>query len=300
MFDIQIEAPQRDRGLSLPVWVHPDFLLAAAELQDVQTYHLVCRKGEQIVALMPLYEKSKFGIKRLINPVCAYYQGLWFFWQENRQPNRVLLDELNLSHEIALFLKKHYTKGCFNLIPQNQDIRGFSWAGFRAKPLYTFEQVLNEPMQIIKDEKEKLKRALNQDYTFVEKFDPDVFISMLKELHNRKEQKFRLSYSAFGLWMKQLHEAGLLIQDNLMQGERIVSSNLVLAATGETTAYTIMRCTDQAGLRSGASILHSVKLIESLQHRFTKLDFCGGNNPEVARFKAALGLKLRLFFQISH
>lgn len=299
MYEISIRQPSCD-GLEEfpPLWIDPEFLLAVGDLHQVDTYQLQCHKGEQLVAMMPLFEKKSLGIRRLIIPMSSYYQGLWFRWQENRDENRNLLDELKISSEIGAFLRDRYKRIHFNLGTHNYDVRGFNWSGFRAKPLYTFVQELSEPFHPLKDERKKLRTAEQQDLALEEKFLPEQFVDMLKELYQRKNKRLGVPYPKFLDWMTRLHSKGLLTQFNLVREGEIVSTNLMLGCHGCDTAYSIMRCTTADGLKHGASSLHSQLLVEQLRDRHQYLDFCGANYPEVARFKAALGFHLKLFFQV--
>lgn len=299
MYDISVREPSRE-GLqaNLPLWLQPDFLAAVSELQGVEALQLVCRKGDQCVAMLPLYEKKSLGVRRLICPVSAYYQGFWYFWEPGREPNRNLLDELKVSSEAAAFLKARYKRMHFNLAPHNLDVRGFTTAGFKALPLYTFVHDLSQPLGLLADERKQLRTAEKQDYPLEESFRPDEFLSLLKELHQRKAQRFGLPYGAFQSWMETLHNKDLLAQFNLLQNGATVSSNLILGGREDSTGYSIMICTRPEAMKNGAATLHYKLLAEMLRDRFATLDFCGGNVVEVARFKAALGLGLKVFFQL--
>jgi hypothetical protein len=299
MYSISIRTPSREGQALLPIWIDPGFMEAVAELQQIEAFQLVCYKGNQLVAILPLYEKKSMGWRRIICPMSAYYQGLWFFLQQGREANRNLLDELKISTEVAGFLKARYKKLELNLTPQNLDMRGFTWSGFKARPFYTFTHDLSQPLQLLKDERRKMRLAENKDYRLEEGFLPDVFIGLIKDLYDRKEKSLGVPYKRFQAWMENLHGRGLLTQFNLMKGADIVSTNLVLGGTDDRTGYSIMRSTRPEDLKSGASALHSMLLAGLLKERFTSLDFCGGNYPEVARFKAALGFRLELFFKIS-
>ncbi|HNT51935.1 MAG TPA: hypothetical protein PKH19_00935 [Candidatus Syntrophosphaera sp.] len=297
MYEISLRTPQHE-SFPLPLWLHPEFLEAVAALQHCQAWQLLCHKGDQCVAMMPLYEKLNLGLRRLICPQSAYYQGLWFFWEDGRARNRNLLDELKVSADIAQFLKARYKRLHFNLAPHNLDTRGFTWAGFRAKPLYTFTHSLRQPLEPLIDERRKLRSAMKQDYRLEEGFRPEEFIDLLKEQHQRKEQRFGLPYQGWEQWMRRLHGQDLLAQFNLLRGQRIISSNLLLGGTHDRVAYSIMICTLPEEMKNGASTRHYYELVSSLAQRWDKIDFCGGNISEVARFKAALGLTLRPFFQL--
>lgn len=280
-----------------PLWLNPTLLKAVSDLDQVEASYLCCYKGDVLKAVMPLYEKKSLGIKRVVAPLGSYYQGVW--WQETQAQAtaRVLLDRLNICSELANFLKSHYKRINCNLHPHNTDVRGFTWNQLKAVPLYTFVHDLAEPVSLLKDERIKQKRAQERGYEFVEKFEPELFVDRLKDLYQRKQHSSGLNYTRLKNWLGTLHQAGLLHQFNLMREGRIASSNILLSADGEL-AYSVMRTTAPEEMKNGASTLHSLMLVESLKQRYHKIDFCGGNQPEVARFKAALGFELKIFFQL--
>lgn len=298
MYDLSLRAPSEQALTAPPIWIDPRFMLAVEELHQIEALQLLCHKGDQLVAAMPLYEKKSLGLRRLICPMSAYYQGLWFFWQPEREPNRNLLDELKVSTEVAVFLQARYKRMQFNLAPHNFDVRGFTWQGLKAVPYYTFTYDCARELRVLKDERKKLRAAREHDYRLVEEFRPREFISLLKDLYDRKQKNLGVSYAAFQTWMERLHRDGLIAQFNLLEQDRIVSTNLVLGGANDQRGYSIMRSTRPQDQKSGASAQHSLLLVQLLRDRFAGLDFCGANYPEVARFKAALGFDLELFFKI--
>ncbi|MCB5223917.1 MAG: hypothetical protein WCY21_01445 [Candidatus Cloacimonadaceae bacterium] len=298
MYDLSLQDCSQATLKEPVVWIDPRFVEAVGELHQLEARLLLCHKGEQLVAAMPLYERKKLGIRRLIHPMSAYYQGLWFFWDERRDENRNLLDELKISTEVARFLKSRYRRLQLNLAPHNLDARGFIWEGLKAVPFYTFTHDLSLPIPFFRNERRKLRQAQSEGYRLQEKFRPDIFLEMVKILYDRKQKSLGVAYPAFGEWMRKLHEAGLLIQFDLMDKERLASSTIILGGENDRQAYPVMMSTLPQDLKKGASALHYHLMVESLRDRFDVLDFCGANYPDVARFKAALGLKLAPFFRI--
>ena len=297
-YNIIARFPSKE-GLSFcPLWINPDFMLAVQNLHNCEAKQLVCYKGDEIKAVMPLYEKKKLGISYLICPTSSYYQGLWFYNLGKKGENRRLLDELNISSDIAIWLNAHYRKMQFKLMPENYDVRGFTWKNFKAIPLYTFSYDFQEPLKILYDERKRLIKASAYNYQLDEQFFPEEFIHLLKILYQRINKNLGLSYNAFQNWMEDLYRHNLLSQFNLRREGKVVSSNIVLVGKEDNRAYSILQSTLPEEMKNGASIVHYLSFIESLRGRFDKIDFCGGNTPDVARFKAAMGFKLELFFMI--
>ncbi|HNQ43270.1 MAG TPA: hypothetical protein PKI59_02525 [Candidatus Cloacimonadota bacterium] len=280
------------------LWHNPALMQAVADLHGLEAYQLICRKGNEVVAVLPLYEKKFLSYRTLVKPVTTYYQGISFRFEQESPPSRRLLDVLAITTEMAKYLDARYKKIQITLSPENPDVRGFLWNKLQARPLYTFRQDLSEPLAPLRDEREKLKKAAQEGYSLAEEFVPKRFFELQKALDGKKSRSLGVSYKGLSGFIKTLHSAGLLQQFNLYQGNTIVSSNILLHDGGEV-AYSILRATDAEALKKGASSYHSMCLIRTMSKSCKILDFCGANTPDVARFKAALGMKLTVFYQIS-
>jgi hypothetical protein len=279
-------------------WYTPFFMEQIAKLHDVKPLLLQVFKGEELVATLPLYERKKLSLKALVCPVGAYYQGLHTFFEEEASPNRVLLDNCAISTEIALFLSSRYGRINLKLNPENPDVRGFTWNGFKAAPLYTFYHESNEALHILQDEKKKLRRAEAAGMSITEAFDPDSFLRLQKQLDQRKKKSLGVDLARLADFFAALHAKGLLKQYNIELDSRVVSTN-ILYYDGGDVAYTVFMASEEQAMKQGAATYHSVALLDHLPPQCRILDYCGANVPEVARFKAALGLKLKVFYSLS-
>lgn len=298
MYEIVLAAPTSGTYPdNLPLWLRPELMRAVSALHGVEAKHLMVYKGEELLAMLPLYEKKRLGRLCIVSPTGSYYQGLHYFWEQGSSATRRILEIQDISSSVAKWLMKHYKSIRINLGTHNVDVRGFTWNGFTAKPLYTFEHKLGDPLKPQRDEREKLKRAEKQGYTFVESLDADTFIDMSKAMYDRKSHSSGLDLPGLKAYIGSLNKAGILKQFNVLRANKVVSTNLLLGEEGRV-AYTILRASEPAEMKLGVSTWHSMKLVGTLGNRFSVLDFCGGNVPAVARFKSALGLELKLFFQI--
>jgi hypothetical protein len=272
-------------------------MTAVAALQSLETYHLKCFKGDELVALLPVYEKNRLGYRKLINPAGSYYQGLNLWLDQSSSAPRKLLDTVQIMQGMAEFIKAKFNRIQINLSPETNDVRGFTWHKLIACPLYTFSCNPANGLVPITDERNHIARAIKQGFVFTEELAVEEFIRLSESMNERKRRHLGYGYIALTKFIMLLQKQGLMRQFNLKQGDKIVSSNLVVQDMDK--AYTMFRATSLEALKAGASSLHTLKLIESLKAEgITELDFCGGNVPEVARFKAAMGLTLKVFFQI--
>lgn len=291
------EGQTRRIGAQYGFWHNPAFMEAIATLHNVNPLQLQVFKGEELFSILPLYERSKMGIKGIVAPVGAYYQGFSFAYEDNVHPARKLLDTCAVCAETARFLAGRYRKLHMRLNPDNEDVRSFTWNGFKTAPLYTFRMRVVDEIQPLADERKKLRTAQKLGMVLEERFDSEVFIRLQSDLDQRKNHKLGVSYSALQSFLEKLFSVGLLKQFNVVWEDRRVSSNILLHDGGRV-AYTLLQATAEDALKKGAATFHSLSLLKCLPAGSEMLDYCGANVQEVARFKAALGLELKHFYQI--
>ncbi|PKN78033.1 MAG: hypothetical protein CVU48_09640 [Candidatus Cloacimonetes bacterium HGW-Cloacimonetes-1] len=290
------QSPQS--STQVPIWTNPIWMKGLAEVHNCRAYHLVCFQNEHVVALMPIYEKTILGLSKCYSPVLGYYQPICFYFDPPKYPNRALLNKLEIKSEIALFLQKRYHRLGINLHFQNHDVRGFTWnKKISAKPLYTFQHELNRDVEIFSEQKTNLRKALRCDYTSGYGFDPERFIDLTIKMFSRKNHPFSIPAARLKKFLILQEQAGNIRQFNLYLENRIVSANLLLCDSTDTV-YSILRATEADDLKSGISVLHSHLLVEQLRDQYRLLDWCGANSQGPARFKAALGFDLKVFFHV--
>ncbi|MBP7309753.1 MAG: GNAT family N-acetyltransferase [Candidatus Cloacimonetes bacterium] len=290
-------APPQTYDKELNIWSTPDFMQAVQQLHHRQAWHIQCWKGNELVAVFPFYENKLLSYRAIVSPSSAYYNGMNLFLNEASSVSRRLLDTLQITQSIAQFIYARYQKVRFNLDAGFGDVRGFTWEKLKARPLYTFVHNYEGPLQPLSDEKKKLTLARSQAYHFAEAFNLDDFIRLFSAMFKRKHKELGFSYPDFGEFLGTLHQLGLARQFNLYRDNRVVSSNIVYIDP-KGYAYAVFRATDEAEMKYGASSLHTLELLQSLAEDIIGIDFCGANVPEIARFKAAQGLSLKVFYQI--
>lgn len=296
LIDIQ-EGKSKQISGAYSYWHTPRFMAAVADLHGIKAFQLLVYKGDELFAILPLYERSRLGIKAIVAPVGAYYQGISFAYESNVSAPRKLLDTTAVCTQIGTFLASHYHRLHLRLNPENVDVRGFTWIGYKASPLYTFRSSLDASLPTLPDERKKLKSAQNLGMRLEERFDSDLFIRLQKDLDKRKKHRLGISYSGLQSFVEELFSEGLLKQFNVLWEDKPVSSNILLHDGGDV-AYTLFQATEEGAMRKGAATFHSLALLQHLPAGTRIFDYCGANVQEVARFKAALGLELVNFYEI--
>lgn len=280
-------------------WYNPLYMQYLGELHDLKALLLRVYKGEELVALLPLFERKRMGMKALVCPVGGYYQGIHLFMDPNTSAPRVLLDNLAISEQIASFLSKEYSRINFKLLPDNHDVRGFTWNKYTARPMYTFRHDLSQSLHILQDEKKSLRKAAAAGLILEERFDPESYLKMQADLDKRKNHSFGVSYESLGRYFEKLYAANLLKQYNVLRGDEVISANIIYSDNGPAV-YTVFMASEPEGLKLGAATFHSIGLLNQLPPSCHIFDYCGANVQDVARFKAALGLQLQVFFNLSN
>lgn len=300
MYDILLTTPTASEDSpSTPVWCKADLMNAAGALSDLEPKLINVYKGEELVAQMPLYEQRRLGLTRLTPAQGSYYQGIHFYHSEGISPTRSALDELRISSEIAVFLKKHYKKFSAVLAPSNYDMRGFIWNKIKVVPLYTYVHDYAAPCQPMGKERRKLRLADKEGYTFEEFLDASTFVELTQAMIDRKSMRPFRGFDRLQTYIEDLAKVGLIKQQNVCRDGKIVSINILLQGD-PSAAYSLYRCTVKAELSKGVSLWHTHMMIQAMESRCKVLDFCGANIPEVARFKGSMGHQLKLFFRISY
>ncbi|HNX02833.1 MAG TPA: hypothetical protein PLE33_05280 [Candidatus Cloacimonas sp.] len=297
MLEIELSSPKLIPNRKLNVWSNPVFMQTVADISAFRPWHLICYKGTTIVAVLPLYEKKILGYPILKRSSLSYYQGLNLWLENDSSPARKLLDALQITTAIAKYINRNYKRYRINLTPETYDIRGFLWNKMKVIPFYTFIHNLGETLNPLPDKRRDLVLAEKQNYTFIEELNIEEFINLLKQLKAKKSWNPDCDYQGLAEFIRILYQEKILRQMNLKLDKEIVSSNLILQ--DGSRVYNIYQATASNALKKGASSWHTVKLIDLLQSEgFQELDFCGSSIPEIARFNSAIGLQLKLFFQI--
>lgn len=291
-----------EEGQTLPsrysLWHDPFFMRTVADMHGILPYQIQVYKSEELVGIMPVYERRRMGVKALVAPVGTYYQGLSTFFLPQTSSPRVLLDTITICERIAGFLTDNYRRVNIRLNPGNTDVRGFTWNGLKARPLYTFSQYRGEEPFVLPEERRYLRKAENAGLILKEGYDLDSFLRLQEDLDKRKGHNLGIGYDTLGSYIDALHGKGMIKQFNVYHEDRIILAAILLWG-GNEIIYTLYIAGDEASLPLGASALQNRMTLSLLPEEITISDFCGANIRDVARFKGAMGLSLSVFYQLS-
>ncbi len=287
-----------DLGENLPIWCNPQWMNQISELYQIKPCILVCEMNEQPAGYLPMYEKSRYLLRKIYSPVLAYYNPLIFHLEEKKCPNRNLLLEKEMSQQIGKYLRKNYSAVSLNLQPRYMDVRGFSAAGYRIDVLYTYLINLEKEIIFFKNEMTSLRKAQKAGYRFGEGFSPEAALTLIYGVYQRKRHPFDADKAKLLKTIENLYQANLMRQYNLYAKDKIISS-IFLLLNGQNV-YAWLMGTEASALKNGAAIMLFWDLFHHLQDKYKTLDLCGGNSTGPSRVKAAVGAELMPFYRVHY
>ncbi|MBN2830294.1 MAG: GNAT family N-acetyltransferase [Candidatus Cloacimonetes bacterium] len=303
-FKVESVNPKHEslNGVFLPLYANRTFCQAIADLHNIELSYLIVYNSGELWALMPMFEKTRYGIRQLITPILSYYNPIVWLLPEQQRPNKNLLHKLEITSIISDYLIENYRIMNINLSPETYDVRSFQNAGITAKPMFTFLYNLSpdyEPNFFAK-EGTSLRKAQRMGIEIREEFLPDQFISLLEKTNERQERTFNISREKHLRLLKTLSDAGMMIQLNAFYNDSLISSLLILNDTENKALYAWQNGTNPEYLHSGVAIFLHYHAIMKYKESYLLYDLCGANHPGISRFKAAIGAELKLFFRLEY
>ncbi|MCS7082933.1 MAG: GNAT family N-acetyltransferase [Bacteroidetes bacterium] len=285
-------SPQRVPFIEAP------FAQAAQRLFRVRLRWLGYRRGDRLLAAVPIFEARRLLLGRLtrIPPLAVYLPFVLAPMSE--------ADYWRACRELLRFLEARYGLCHFILHPTQPDVRPFQWRGWSVEPRYTYWITLDEPERMLKSYSESVRRAWRRyadRYAFLA-HDPEAWGAMV-ELHRasylRRGRRPPLPEAAHRSLAQDLgadERSGPLrvasVRD--VQG-RVLATIGWLGSAG--TAYYWM-----AGSRRDVPQAMTVLLGHWFRHLaeagWTRVDFVGANTPSIAEFKRRFGGKLIGYYRV--
>ncbi len=287
-------------AMKFSLYCQPDFLAAFASAYQAEVFYLATWNGTEYVACMPVFERKKLGFLTIINPQLYYYHFLSFNMQKSMHPNRIQQRKLDILEAISHYMQKNYHKVLFNLNPEIQDIRGFTWTKMKAIPLYTYLVSLKNinSSHFFVNERNSIHKAEREGVTIAEFINYNEFIRLMKMTNQRQGRELALSEEQHIKLLQDLFNIQAVRQFNALIDNKIIAVFLVLQDHGLDTVYAWQHYTDPAYFNTGVSPFFFNTLFNLLKDDFSTFDLCGANHPAISRYKAALGANLQVFFRI--
>ena len=251
--------------------------------------------GDRLVGGVLLFERRRGPYRLVVVPPLTVYTSFLFdppLREADVHTQRSPLDAL-----LAL-LETRYHALCFHLHPALADVRGFVWAGYRARPLYTYRRMLVPREQLLREVSRGVRRRFEREgpaFEIRESDDlPDILAGLAAESYARHGSDSGVTPAQRRAFLEQLVAAGQVRLLAAAPPDAPPEAAQALLGKGPT-AYALT-----AGSRPGAAM--SVLLVEILLRLHAEgveaLDLVGANTASIAEFKRSFGPSLVPYFRV--
>jgi hypothetical protein len=283
----------------LSFWAKAELIRLFAERDGVSEYYLCVRNGSDILGVMPIFEKRKFGITYTCQLLEYYYTPIDFFLNDDLIAFERQNTQLEVMKALAVYLKKHYFKVLLKLDIGVRDVRGFQWSGLSVEPLFTFRKRLSgyngEDLQ--RTLREDIRKAQKSNLSVKAGFDIEVIKRVDTDLSQHKGRSLRQVSGAYMEFLEGLQEQGFSDTFILYFEGEPVSFFVVLKDLERSIIYAYFTATTLKGKEIGASA-YCYDFMFRHYTEYEYFDFTGANTEAVAFFKSKFSCDLENYYKI--
>jgi|GEM_PF-2792757 len=185
-----------------------DWLKAAADQSNMKFIPVAVTKGEDLVCLMPLFYKTKYGLRVLLSPpnrcYISYSGPVLNIIPSNRY--KYEWTYISILDEIIHFAEKQIGFDYFRIIhtPAIRDMRPYVWRGYSFSPKYTYTFDLSKGPEEVYNRfshaaRKYLRKALNNDELTISR-DREymhAILSLAEERSHDQDITFRITADYF-------------------------------------------------------------------------------------------------------
>ncbi|MGI9175768.1 MAG: GNAT family N-acetyltransferase [Rhodothermales bacterium] len=250
-------------------------------------------EGETLAAGALLYERPLGPYRRVVIPPLTPYTPVLL-----REPLREVDVHARRSPLDALvrLLESRYHHLALHLHPSLKDVRAFQWAGWSARPFFTYRQALGGADVLRRTASRNVRRLAGSGSWHVAEA-PDaveVMLSLGEASFNRQERSLPVEAIRLRRLMTSLLASGLARLFTASQARGVAEGALVVLRDG-TTAHDWF-----VGSRPGparACLTYDV-LLQLHDEGVRCYDFGGANTPSIAEFKRRFGGTLTPYYRV--
>ncbi|MCK9329231.1 MAG: hypothetical protein PHY08_00695 [Candidatus Cloacimonetes bacterium] len=302
--------------IKLPLWAQQKFITIFAERDNLDPYYLIVSKRDKnqenhsfssILLLMPIFEKKKFTIRYVIQPLEYYYTPLCFFLNSKKYEFESQNLKLCLLKEVADYLKKHYFKVSLDIDYRVNDARAFDWKGFKCSPRYTYIKDINtyDPNDLYLRQKKYLKKAVSNNLQISLDWDIDIAEKLCNDLNIRKNVLHRYTMRKYLRFFNQLYEDKFCLMISVLDSNEPIAFRILLVDINQNYLYDFIAAANERGNNIGANVFclnyiftNADKLLLTATYPFKYFDFCGANTESIAFFKSQFDNRLQNYYRI--
>jgi hypothetical protein len=253
---------------------------------------VIIKNRDQIIASMPYFKTSKFGIPVHINPPLCPYTGPWIETLKSEKTSYYTSNYWTILGQIAEALPN---KGLciYHFEPTYTDLLPLYWNGFSLSTRYTFIlQAFEHDKEVLweglKDKTRNNIRHAATHFKIESNPSPERIIPLIRASFDRKKIPFPVSTTLLNNLLVEANNKTCLMSWLLYdeQGNDIAALCLVYQ---KDRAWILLQGTHaKSGHRGALTLLQWEAILYCLEHRLI-LDFEGSMLEPIARNNAALG-----------
>ena len=299
---IKLSADDLDNGIKerLSFWADPSLLAVYAKRDSLNFYYLCATKNDTISAVIPVFEKKKYGLKYITQLNLCIYTPIVFFLNEDFEPYHTQNEQLLIMKAIGKYLKKNYIKITLSFDYEITDMRAFKWTGFSVEPMYTYKKKIDEYNKNLlpRDAKIKLKKAIKSDLYINECWDINIISLLMNDMCNRKNISKYLLQKEYLVFLDALYQHKICSMVVVYKDKDPVAFWSFLKDSSKNILYGLVSAGNKLGNDLGAHAL-CVDYIMNNYSDFDTYDFCSANVESVAYFKSQFNCDLVNYYRIS-
>lgn len=286
------------------VYALPEYLAALCEATGA-TFRIVgVFLDGQLVAGVPLYERSGRTGTVVANRTLLYYNGIVL----NLPPRKSHADQTSQMQSALTVLEGHLAGlGLAHVLLHNHasvtDLRPFLARGWRPMLAYTYVVSLADLdaqwERVDQNLRRLIRRCERDGVGYREDADFDALFRLHLQTHQRKGAPLYLPEKAFRGYFERVHALGLARLAHAVYQDKVIASQLML--TGPyAESHTVCAGADEDYLKLGASAFLRWQAFRSLaRDGYRSNDLTDASMNPVTRFKSQLGGELTPTFSIS-
>lgn len=279
------------------------WLKMISEMMGIPLKLLVCHKGKELVAGLPLFVYKTLEGNTIKHPILTQFSGVHILKRETRYPYKKEMEGKKIFSSIIDYLEKNYDY--VNLInhPALIDIRPFQWRGWHCNVRYTSELNLKKIDDIFKkidnSVLNKIRKAEKLGIKIEQMNDTEMFYKLWRLSYKRKKIKVPLTKNIFFKWADRLLNKKLIkIYFAILKNNIAIASRLELIDVD--IAYDLMAGANPNFFNTGANQLLMTSIFRDLlANGINRFDFVGADIPSIAYYKSSFGGTLIPHYQVS-
>jgi hypothetical protein len=284
-----------------------EWLKAAADHSHMKLMPVAVAKGKDIVCLMPLFFKKKFGLRILLSPPnrcgISYMGPVLNIPSSDRY--KYEWTYISILDEIIHFAEKEIGFDYFRIIhtPAIKDMRPYVWKGYSFIPKYTYIVDLSKGYDTIhsafsKAARNKLRKVPDNNHVSILRGPQhaDAILSLAEERSHDQGIKFRIHAGYIQKLVESSFAANIESVAAMHEGKTIAGS---IDLIDGKNVYAWIGSASKEEIVPGVGELILREKIKDFHNRgFTSLDLVDANIRRLCRHKSRYGADLVNYFEV--